>query len=291
MDFDLLADQYTTDPQKPLETIIEEARLAALNSYRTLNAVAVDGLSRLSRETAASLAATQAAISFVDETRVWFGGAFGFTRCDAPRENSFCDAVVRSAAPLLVPDGLADPRFWRHELVRGTPGVRCYAGAPLIDHGGYALGAVAVFSITPAAFPASILQDLSALAVLVRDFLADSRGAPSSDAPKPEFVPTRRVQGWLGVKTLRSDEDKTATYAGLVVLSVARGSPAQNAGLRPTDILYSIGGRELFVSSDVPEAMAGLVAGSVVPLRFRRSGEWHQSDIEVRAKRRRIIGH
>ena len=285
-----MADQHWTAPQRPLEAIVEEARLAAVNSYRTLNAVAAEGLSRLSQETAASLAGTQAAVSFVDESKVWFGGAFGFSQSDAPRENSFCDAVVRSAAPLLVPDGLADPRFWRHELVRGMPGVRCYAGAPLIDHGGYALGAVAVFSVKPAAFPASILQDLSALAVLVRDFLADSRGARPSDAPTPEFVPTRRVQGWLGVKTLRSDEGKTGAYAGLVVLSVARGSPAQNAGLRPTDILYSIGGRELLVSSDVPEAMAGLVAGSAVPVRFRRSGEWHQSDIEVRAKRRRIIG-
>ena len=37
-----------------------------------------------------------------------------------------------SGLPLLVPDGLVDPRFWNHELVRREPGLRSYAGVPLI---------------------------------------------------------------------------------------------------------------------------------------------------------------
>lgn len=286
----MFSGQHQAVAQKPLEIIIEEARLAALDSYRLLDPAAVEGLSRLSRETAASLAATQAAVSFVDESRVWFGGAFGFARNESPRASSFCDAVVRTASPLLVPDGRVDPRFWQHELVRGEPGLRCYAGAPLVDHGGYILGAVAVFSMTPAVFSAGILQDLSALAVLVRDFLADSRGATPLEAADPEPGPVRRVQGWLGVKTLSTDEGRAGALAGLLVLSVARGSPAHNAGIRPTDILQSIGGRELFVASDVASAMTGLVAGSSVQVRFRRAGAWHQSEIEIRSKRRRIIG-
>ena len=287
----MLTERLKAEVHKPLETIIEEARLAALHSYRMLDPAAVEGLSRLSREAAVSLAASKAAVSFVDASRVWFGGAFGFTRTDAPRENSYCDAVVRSAAPLLVPDGLADPRFWRHELVHGTPGLRWYAGAPLIDRGGFTLGTVAVFSVTPAAFSASILQDLSALATLVRDFLADSRGTDlPAAAVTVEPGPVRLVQGWLGVKTLSTDEGKAGTLAGVVVLSVARGSPAEKAGIRPTDILQRIGDRALFVASDVAAAMAGRALGSVVPVRFRRSGEWHQVNIGIRAKRRRIMG-
>ena len=179
----LLANQSWVDAQKPLSIIVEEARLAALEVYRGLDPAALEGLSRLSRETAASLAATHAAVSFVDASRVWFGGAFGFDRNDTAREHSFCDAVVRSGSLLLVPDSLADPRFWHHEMVRGAPNLRCYAGAPLIDHGGYTLGSIAVFSVTPAAFSASTLQDLSALAVLVRDFLADSRRAKPPACP------------------------------------------------------------------------------------------------------------
>ena len=287
----LLANQLEADEQRPLDHIIEEARLATVQSYRFLDPLAVDGLSRLSRETAASLTATQAAVSFVDSSRVWFGGAFGFNRSDAPRDNSFCDAVVRSGSALLVPDGRTDPRFWQHELVRGEPGLRCYAGAPLIDHGGYTLGAVAVFSVTPGAFSAAVLQDLSALAVLVRDFLADSRSRRSpSEAPKAVPAPVRLVQGCLGVKTLSSTEGRAGTQSGLVVLSVAKGSPAEMAGLRPTDLLHSIGGRELFASADIAAAMADRPAGSFVQLQFRRFGEWHQCAVQIRAKRRRLIG-
>ncbi len=278
------------DAQKPLETIIEEARLATIESYRRLDVTAIEGLSRLSRETAVSLAATQAAVSFVDASRVWFAGAFGFDCYEAARENSFCDAVVRSASPVFVPDGLVDPRFWQHELVRGGPNLRCYAGAPLIDHGGYTLGAVAVFSGKPAAFSATILHDLSSLALLVRDFLADARARDALVPPMPDSGPVRLVQGWLGVRTLSNREGKAGIVAGLMVLSVAKGSPAERAGLRPTDILHSIDGRDLFVSADVAAAMVGRAAGSMVQVRFRRSGQWRQSDVEIRPKRRRIMG-
>ncbi|MDT7950490.1 MAG: PDZ domain-containing protein [Acetobacteraceae bacterium] len=290
---ELLAERRRAEAPKHLDDVIEEARLLALESYRNLAPSAIQGLSRLAQETAASLAATHAAVSFVAESRVWFGGAFGFSRADAARANSFCDAVVRSAASLLVPDGSADPRFWQHEMVSAAPGLKSYAGVPLIDHGGYALGAVAVFSVEPDTFSRTNLQDLAALAVLVRDFLAESRRphlVAAEPAPVPETGPVRRVQGWLGVKTLTTDEGRARTMAGLVVLSVARESPARRAGIRPTDILHSIGGRELFVPTDLLAAMAGLVAGSTVPIRLRRSGEWHQCEVEVRSKRRRLIG-
>ena len=130
---------------KPLDALVEEARLATLDRYRTLLPDDIAGLSRLSQETARSLRATHAAVSFVDSSTVWFGGASGFDGTSILRENSFCDAVVRSGSPLVVPDGAVDPRFWNHELVHQDPQLRSYAGVPLIDSGGYTLGTVAVF--------------------------------------------------------------------------------------------------------------------------------------------------
>lgn len=271
---------------KPLDALVEEARLATLEHYRVLSPAHIAGLSRLSQETALSLRATQAAVSFVDSTLVWFGGAFGFHGSNAPRENSFCDAVVRTGSPLLVPDGLVDPRFWNHELVRREPGLRSYAGVPLIDSGGYILGTLAVYSVAPNAFSTSIIQELSALATLVRDFLCDVRQATSSPIEPPP-VPARKVQGWLGVKTaeFKAGSDQTS---GLVVVSVAKRSPAEEAGLRPTDILHSIGGQTLATVPDVAAALAGLPAGSRVPVHYRRSGEWHACDIEIRQLKRLV---
>ena len=271
---------------KPLDALVEEARLATLERYRVLSPDHIAGLSRLSQEAALSLRATQAAVSFVDSTLVWFGGAFGFHGSNAPRENSFCDAVVRSGLPLLVPDGLVDPRFWNHELVRREPGLRSYAGVPLIDSGGYTLGTLAVYSVTPNAFSTSILRELSALATLVRDFLCDVR-EPSPPPIEPLPVPVRKVQGWLGVKTaeFKAGSDQTT---GLVVVSVAKRSPAEAAGLRPTDILHSIGGQVLAAVPDVAAAMAGRAAGSRVPVHYRRSGQWHACDIEIRQLKRLV---
>jgi len=269
------ADRVGTVPP-PLATLVEAARRAALRSYRVLDADDVAGLSRLAEQAAQGLGAAQAAVSFVDATRVWFGGAFGFVQADTARQGSFCDAVVRSAGPLLVTDALDDPRFRDHELVRA--GVRCYAGAPLIDEGGYRLGTVAVFSPLPNAFGPATLADLVRLAQIVRDFLAESR-AVLADRQGP-------VQGWLGVRTLGSRHVGGGGAGGLVVLSVAKDSPAAQAGLRPTDILQSIDRRVLHAPADVTDVLAGREYGAWLPIRFRRAGVWHEGEVQVRPRLR-----
>ena len=272
------------DTPKPLDVLIEEARLATLEQYRVLSQADVAGLMLLAQEAAHSLQATQATVSFVDDTRVWFGGAYGFAEDVASRESSFCDTVVRSGAPLMVPDGLVDPRFWDHALVRGEPGLRSYAGAPLIDRGGYTLGTVAVYSVAPEAFSTSVLRELTALAALVRDFLSDAR----QEAPAAAAVPVRRVQGWLGVKTAEVKAGSAGRASGLLVVSVAKHSPAEAAGLQPTDILHSIGGQKLTTVSDVAAALAGRAAGSRLPIKYRRSGHWFAGEVEVVALKRLV---
>ena len=143
-----------------------------------------------------------------------------------------------------------------------------------------------MYSVTPNAFSTSILRELSALATLVRDFLCDVR-EPSPPPIEPLPVPVRKVQGWLGVKTaeFKASSDQTT---GLVVVSVAKRSPAEAAGLRPTDILHSIGGQVLAAVPDVAAAMAGRAAGSRVPVHYRRSGQWHACDIEIRQLKRLV---
>ena len=176
-------------------------------------------------------------------------------------------------------------------MVRGEPGLRSYAGVPLIDPGGYTLGTVATYSTSPAAFAPAVLHDLCGLAGLVRDFLVESRLSPPIAPPErvvEPVPPAPRVQGWLGVKTLQTEDGRCGRVAGLTVLSVAKGSPALLAGLRPTDILQSIGDRELFVSSDVASAMIGRVLGSRVQVRYRRAGQWHQCEVEIKARRTRF---
>ncbi len=168
-----------------------------------------------------------------------------------------CDAVVRSGAPLLVDDAAADPRFRDHHLVRAA-GIRSYAGAPLTGADG-AFGTVALFAHDEDAFGPDVLADLAGLATLVERFMAEH--VLAAEPPPP-------IQGWLGVRT----HPAGAGTGGLLVLSVADGSAAAAAGLRPTDILREIDGRALSKPADVAAAMADRMAGTTVAIDYVRAG-------------------
>lgn len=71
---------------------------------------------------------------------------------ETPREHSFCTVTIqRPGEPLIVADALQDERFARLATVTGNPFVRFYAGAPIVDRNGYALGALCVADTEPRA--------------------------------------------------------------------------------------------------------------------------------------------
>lgn len=64
---------------------------------------------------------------------------------ETPREQSFCtEAINRPGEPMVVEDAAADPRFASKATVKGPPHIRFYAGVPIVDRGGYALGALCI---------------------------------------------------------------------------------------------------------------------------------------------------
>jgi GAF domain-containing protein len=87
-----------------------------------------------------------AAISIIDQQRQWFAAGLGLDGAsETPRSISFCaHAIHRPGEPLIVTDATQDSRFSDNPMVTGDPGVRFYAGIPLIDRMGYALGALCV---------------------------------------------------------------------------------------------------------------------------------------------------
>ena len=127
----------------------DEARLAALRSYQVLDKprpVVLDDLTRLA---ATMFDTPMAAVSLVDEHRQWFAGSLGLSDAQTPIEVSFCRHLVPTRRPLIVPDATRDERFASYPNVTGAPGIRFYAGAPIIDEDGYVLGAVCVIDDKP----------------------------------------------------------------------------------------------------------------------------------------------
>lgn len=90
-----------------------------------------------------------AAVSLVSHDRQWFKARAGLEIQETPREIAFCAHAILGAEILEIPDAGADDRFASNPLVTDEPGIRFYAGAPLLTKEGLALGTVCVLDREP----------------------------------------------------------------------------------------------------------------------------------------------
>lgn len=68
----------------------------------------------------------------------------GFDFTETSRDASFCTYAVLQSDLMMVEDATTDERFSANSMVTGEPGIRFYAGAPLVLSGGYSVGTICV---------------------------------------------------------------------------------------------------------------------------------------------------
>jgi len=93
-----------------------------------------------------------ALMSLLDADRQWFKARRGLAVQETPRDVAFCDFTIRQSLPMVVEDAARDPRFQDNPLVLGEPYIRFYAGAPIINRQGLALGSVCLIDTAPRSF-------------------------------------------------------------------------------------------------------------------------------------------
>ena len=128
---------------------IEAARIAALNRYAILDTEPEQSFDDLVILAAYVCKTPMAMLSLVDEHRQWFKSKVGVQVRETPREVSICSHAIRQEDLFVVPDTLEDPRFRENVLVVGEPRIRFYAGAPLVNEDGFALGTLCVVDREP----------------------------------------------------------------------------------------------------------------------------------------------
>jgi GAF domain-containing protein len=145
----------------------EAARRAALASYAILDTDPEPSFDDLNHLASFICKTPIALITLVDEHRQWFKSRVGLSTEQTSRDIAFCSHAILQDDIFVVPDALQDDRFRENPLVAGEPHIRFYAGVPLVNDDGYALGTLCVIDQIPRELSATEKEALKALSRLV----------------------------------------------------------------------------------------------------------------------------
>jgi len=145
----------------------ESERLEALRRYDILDTPPEDGFDRATRLTVQLMDVPIALVSFLDEDRQWFKSCRGLYLRETNREIAFCAHDIYNDRVLVVEDVREDARFANNPLVTGEPGIRFYAGAPLITGEGHVVGSLCALDTEPRQVSDRKIEGLRDLAEMV----------------------------------------------------------------------------------------------------------------------------
>jgi diguanylate cyclase (GGDEF)-like protein len=146
------------------------ADISSLDIFYTPLDVRFDRLTRLAQR---ALAAPVTTIGLLNGGRLWFKSVQGWNVHELAVEETLCVRTLVRNEPLIIEDTHRDPEAADHPLVRGPTRFRFYAGVPLRDRGGPAIGTLAIYDQKPRQLSSADVQALRDLGDLAqRELLA-----------------------------------------------------------------------------------------------------------------------
>lgn len=145
----------------------EPLRLAAVDRSGIVDTPQEADFDDLTRLAADVMHVPVALVTLLTPSRQWFKSHHGLPMSETPRSWAFCNYTVLQDAVFQVGDLSADPRFSVNPAVQGEPHFRFYAGAPLLDADGFALGSLCLIDMVPRKLDEAQSKILSVLAAQV----------------------------------------------------------------------------------------------------------------------------
>ncbi|NYS42039.1 GAF domain-containing protein, partial [Pseudomonas syringae pv. actinidiae] len=148
--------------------------------------------------------------------RQWFKACIGLDVRETHRDLAFCaHAILEPSDVLVVEDATTDPRFKESPLVLGPPYIRFYAGAPIRNDAGHALGTVCVIDIWP-----RVLTEQQRLALLAL---------------------ARQTAALMQYRLLTEQRDQQAAQLALELDNAQRQGQSTEQNLRDSQRMSSLG--------------------------------------------------
>lgn len=173
-----------------VEWVDEGARLRALDALQVLDTPREERFDRLVELVKELFGVPVAAVTLIDEERLWAKASTGLTINQMPRRDSVCTVTIERDEALVVPNLEVDHRFSSSPTLAAS-GLRFYAGQPL-HAGEHRVGVLCVMGYEERELDAAELRLLRTLADWVEAELANEnemhRAALLQRALRPRSV-------------------------------------------------------------------------------------------------------
>jgi PAS domain S-box-containing protein len=255
----------------------EQRRLESLWRYAVLDTPPEEAFDVITRLAARLFHVPISLVSLVDQARQWFKSRYGLAINQTSRDIAFCAFAIQSDDVMVIPDARADLRFASNPLVTGAPGIRFYAGAPLITPDGYRVGTLDVMDTVP--------RD---------DFTADQRALLAALARLVVIELEWRlalIQARQTGEQLRASEEAFRRLLDNVPAGIYRTTPGGKVLIANQALVEMLGfpSRQELLSADVRYLYADPHVRDEYTERLEREGELRNVELLLRRRDGRLL--
>ncbi len=142
----------------------EHDRLEALDAYGVIGTPPEMDFDEIAKMAGYICGCPVALVNLIAEKWEWYKGKCGMPKdINGEPRGGICSTTICANDLMIVPDLAKDERFADDDFVKGEPHFRFYAGAPMINPDGYALGSLCVLDYQPREIGAQQVEALLCL--------------------------------------------------------------------------------------------------------------------------------